>query len=150
MTSSTLRDTRLVNHSLKKKDVNAMVSALVETYGAGAISQALDAFKELGFHYATQAGMTISKNDIVSPPNKEEILDGYETLVTAIQNEYEDGYITAEERKERVTAQWNQATDEVAKAMEDNLHELNPIFMMANSGVVARSRPRPAGRACAA
>jgi DNA-directed RNA polymerase subunit beta' len=123
-----------VNHSLKKKDVNTMVLELVENYGAGAISQALDAFKELGFHYATQAGMTISKNNIVSPPSKEAILDGYEARVTEIQSEYEEGYITAEERKERVTAQWNQATDEVAQAMEDNLHELNPIFMMANSG----------------
>ncbi len=58
-----------------------MVLELVESYGAGAISQALDAFKELGFHYATQAGMTISKNNIVSPPDKEEILDGYEARV---------------------------------------------------------------------
>jgi DNA-directed RNA polymerase subunit beta' len=123
-----------VNHNLKKKDVNEMVSGLVETYGAGAISQALDAFKELGFHYASQAGITISKNDIVSPPNKEKILDGHEAEVAEFQRQYDDGEITAEERKEHVTAQWNKATDEVAKAMEDNLHELNPIFMMANSG----------------
>ena len=38
----------------------------------------LDAFKELGFHFATQAGITISKNDVVIPPDKEEILEGYE------------------------------------------------------------------------
>ena len=48
--------------------------------------------------------------------------------------QYDDGYITAEERHEAVTAHWNRATDEVAQAMEDNLDELNPIFMMANSG----------------
>ena len=52
-----------------------MVTALVEAYGAAAVAQVLDAFKDLGFHYATQAGITISKNDIVSPPNKEEILE---------------------------------------------------------------------------
>ncbi len=123
-----------VNRPLKKRDINEMVSQLVETYGAGAISQALDAFKELGFHYASQAGVTIAKNHIVSPPDKEQILDGYEERVAAIQSEYEEGYITAEERRERVTDQWNAATDEVATAMERNLHELNPIFMMANSG----------------
>ena len=123
-----------INHSLKKKDVNEMVNALVEGYGAAAVAQVLDAFKDLGFHYATQAGITISKNDIVSPPNKEEILDRYELQATEIQGQYEEGYITAEERHEAVTERWDKATEEVAQAMEDNLHELNPIFMMANSG----------------
>ena len=70
-----------VNHSLKKREINEIVSNLVEAYGAPAIAQALDAFKELGFHFSTQAGITISKNNVVSPPNKEEILDGYEKQV---------------------------------------------------------------------
>jgi DNA-directed RNA polymerase subunit beta' len=123
-----------VNRSLKKNDVNEMVTYLVDAYGAPAVAQVLDAFKDLGFHYATQAGITISKNDIVSPPNKDEILDGYEKQAQDIQSNYEEGYITAEERKEAVTDRWEKATEEVAGAMEANLHELNPIFMMANSG----------------
>ncbi len=123
-----------VNHSLKKRDVNEMVSDLVEAYGAPAVSEVLDAFKDLGFHYATQAGITVSKNNVVSPPAKAEILERYEKLTAEIQGQYDEGYITAEERHEAVTSHWNRATDEVAKAMEDNLDELNPIFMMANSG----------------
>ena len=123
-----------VNHSLKKRDVNEMVSDLVEAYGAPAVSEVLDAFKDLGFHYATQAGITVSKNNVVSPPEKAAILERYEKETAAIQGQYDDGYITAEERHEAVTSHWNRATDEVATAMEDNLDELNPIFMMANSG----------------
>ena len=123
-----------VNSSLKKKDINKMVSDLVEAYGAPAVSQVLDAFKDLGFHYASQAGITVSKNNVVSPPEKQEILERYERETEAIVGQYDDGYITAEERHEAVTAHWNRATDEVAQAMEDNLDELNPIFMMANSG----------------
>ncbi|HEX5374624.1 MAG TPA: DNA-directed RNA polymerase subunit beta', partial [Solirubrobacterales bacterium] len=123
-----------VNHALKKRDVNEMVSDLVEAYGAPAVSQVLDAFKDLGFHYASQAGITVSKNNVVSPPDKEQILERYEKQTAAIQGQYDDGYITAEERHEAVTSHWNNATDEVAQAMEDNLDELNPIFMMANSG----------------
>ncbi len=53
-----------VNHSLKKRDINQIVSDLVEAYGAAAVALVLDAFKELGFHYASQAGITISKNDV--------------------------------------------------------------------------------------
>jgi DNA-directed RNA polymerase subunit beta' len=123
-----------VNHPMKKKDVNQMVSDLVEAYGAPAVSRVLDAFKDLGFHYASQAGITVSKNNVVSPPDKEQILERYEKQTAEIQSQYDDGYITAEERHEAVTSHWNNATDEVAKAMEDNLDELNPIFMMANSG----------------
>jgi DNA-directed RNA polymerase subunit beta' len=123
-----------VNRSLKKRDVNQMVSDLVETYGAPAISLVLDAFKDLGFHYATQAGLTISKNDIVPPPDKEEILERYEKPVAEIEAQYEDGYMTAEERAEAVTSLWDKATEEVGQAMEDNLDELNPIYAMANSG----------------
>ena len=123
------------NRSLKKRDVNEMVSDLVEAYGAPAVSQVLDAFKDLGFHYASQAGITVSKNNVVSPPDKERHpralreADGGDPV-----GQYDDGYITAEERHEAVTSHWNKATDEVAQAMEDNLDELNPIFMMANSG----------------
>ena len=123
-----------VNRSLKKRDVNEIVSDLVEDYGAPAVALVLDSFKELGFHYATQAGITISKNDVVAPPDKEEILERYESETEEIMGQYDDGYITAEERKDAVTSRWDRATEEVGQAMERNLDELNPIFMMANSG----------------
>ena len=122
------------NDSLKKKEINEMVSELVVSYGAPVVSQVLDAFKDLGFQYASKAGITVSKNNVVSPPEKAEILERYENETAAIQGQYDEGYITAEERHEAVTAHWNRATDEVAQAMEDNLDELNPIFMMADSG----------------
>src|SRR3954454_16778112 len=125
---------QFVNRSLKKRDVNEIVSDLVEDYGAPAVSLVLDSFKELGFHFASEAGITISKNDVVAPPDKEEILERYESETEEIMGQYDDGYITAEERKEAVTSKWDSATEEVGQAMERNLDELNPIFMMANSG----------------
>ena len=70
---------QFVNRSLKKRDVNEIVSDLVEHYGAPAVSLVLDSFKELGFHFASEAGITISKNDVVAPPDKEEILERYES-----------------------------------------------------------------------
>ena len=112
----------------------ASIDALVQRYGAAAVALVLDAFKDLGFKYATQAGITISKNDVVIPPNKGEILKGYEGEVAEIQDQYDMGLITQEERHEAVVEKWTAATDEVAEAMEKNFDSLNPIFMMANSG----------------
>jgi DNA-directed RNA polymerase subunit beta' len=123
-----------VNHPLKKRDMNDLIEGLVERYGPHAIALVLDAFKELGFHYATQAGITISKNDVVVPPNKDEILDRYEDEVQEIQSQYDMGLISGEERHEAVVDKWTAATEEVADAMIDNFDHLNPIYMMANSG----------------
>src|SRR5205807_221738 len=106
----------------------------VQNYGATTISMVLDAFKDLGFKYATQAGITISKNDVVVPPEKQDILDKFDELVADITGQYEDGLITQEERHEAVVEQWNAATDEVADAMIENFDRLNPIYMMADSG----------------
>ncbi|MGA7705486.1 MAG: DNA-directed RNA polymerase subunit beta' [Solirubrobacteraceae bacterium] len=123
-----------VNQSMKKRDTTRLIDALVQTYGATTISLVLDAFKDLGFKYATQAGITISKNDVVIPPSKQSILDKYDKLVGDITDQYDMGLITQEERHEAVVEKWNAATDEVAEAMIENLDTLNPIFMMANSG----------------
>ena len=98
------------------------------------ISVLLDTIKELGFHYATQAGITISKNDIVIPEDKEKILEEYEERVQKIELQFERGLITEEERHESIVNIWTEATDTVADAMEKTLYELNPIYMMANSG----------------
>ena len=97
----------------------------------------LDAFKDLGFKYATQAGITVSKNDVVVPPSKDEIIKGFEERVGEIQEQYDEGLITEEERHQAVTDQWNEATDVVGEAMIENIEEtdeLNSIFMMASSG----------------
>src|ERR1700716_442575 len=123
-----------VNQSMKKRDTTRLIDILVQTYGATTISLVLDAFKDLGFKYATQARLTISKNYVVVPPNKAEILAKYEAQVAEIQDQYDMGLITQEERHEAVVERWNAATDEVADAMVANLDTLNPIFMMANSG----------------
>ncbi len=123
-----------VNQAMKKRDTVKLVDALVQAYGASAISQVLDAFKDLGFKYSTKAGITISKNDVVIPPEKGEILKGYEDNVAEITGNYDMGLITQEERHEAIVDQWNECTDVVAQAMEKHFDELNPIFMMADSG----------------
>src|SRR6476660_4091329 len=89
-----------VNQSMKKRDTTRLIDILVQTYGATTISLVLDAFKDLGFKYATQAGITISKNDVVVPPEKQSILDRYDKLVGDITSQYDDGLITQEERHE--------------------------------------------------
>ncbi len=123
-----------INGPLSKREIDQFIAALVDLYGAHAVATVLDTIKQLAFRYATQAGITVSKNDIVIPPRKEEILVDYEEQVRKLELEYQRGLMTEEERHERIVAVWTEATEHVAQEMKDNLHQTNSIFMMANSG----------------
>src|ERR671930_805057 len=123
-----------INRTLSKKEMGDFISELVDRYGAHAIASVLDTIKSLGFAYATQAGITISKNDIVIPADKEEILAQFEERVGKVEQQYARGLITEDERHEIIVNLWTEATESVADATERSLHELNPIYMMANSG----------------
>ncbi len=129
-----LHEPLVVDRALTKRELDATIDRLVGAYGAYAVATVLDTIKSLAFKYATRAGITVSKNDIVIPPAKEEILAGYEAKVTDVEREYERGLMTEEERKERVIEVWTEATNDVAKSMEANFHETNPVLMMAKSG----------------
>jgi DNA-directed RNA polymerase subunit beta' len=133
-TGGDFEDHPFLNKTLTKRELDAFIGELVEHYGPNTIASALDVIKSLTFRFATRAGITISKNDIVIPDDKEEILVRYEEEVAKVGREYDRGLMTEDERDERIVAIWTQATDEVADRMMANLSETNPIFMMANSG----------------
>ncbi len=133
-TGGDFEDHPFLNKTLTKRELDAFISELVELYGPNTIASSLDVIKSLTFRFATRAGITISKNDIVIPGDKEAILARFEEEVAKVGREYDRGLMTEEERDERIVAIWTQATDEVADRMMENLEETNPIFMMANSG----------------
>src|SRR5436190_3942895 len=97
------------NVTFTKREMTDFISDLVDRYGATAIAEVLDTIKELGFTYATRAGVTVSKNDIITPPDKETILAEYEDSVAKRVRDYGRGLITEEERKEQVVDIWNEA-----------------------------------------
>jgi DNA-directed RNA polymerase subunit beta' len=130
---------RFLNATVDKTKMKNLIADLIDQYGAVAVAQVLDVIKDLGFRYATLSGVTVGKNDIVVPPDKEAILERYEAEVDKVHQQYDRGFITEGERREMVVRLWQEATDEVAKAMDKNLYELNPLYMMANSG--ARGNP---------
>ena len=123
-----------LNKTLSKRELDGFIGDLVEHYGPNTIAAALDIIKSLTFRFATRAGITISKNDIIVPEEKEEILARYEAEVATVEKEYDRGLMTEEERHERIVAIWTEATNEVGDKMIETLDEVNPIYMMASSG----------------
>ncbi|HET7743278.1 MAG TPA: DNA-directed RNA polymerase subunit beta', partial [Gaiellaceae bacterium] len=133
-TGGDFEDHEYLNRTLTKRELDGFIGDLVEHYGPNTIAAALDVIKSVTFRYATQAGITISKNDIVIPGEKEATLVRFEDEVAKVEREYDRGLMTEEERHERIVAIWTEANDEVADQMMETLSETNPIFMMANSG----------------
>ncbi len=123
-----------VNEVLKKGEIKDLVSDYVDRYPTELVSKLLDTLKRIGFHTATRAGISVGKNDIVVPEQKEGIMVRYQDMVDEVEDQWNQGFISDDESLERTISLWTEAKNEVEQAMKDNLYRLNPIFMMANSG----------------
>ncbi|MCX6435189.1 MAG: DNA-directed RNA polymerase subunit beta', partial [Actinobacteria bacterium] len=129
-------DYPFVDYDVKKPQLGKIVEQLAEFYPKVTVAATLDALKSLGFHWATRAGATIGIEDVVTPPRKAEILQGYETKADKVQSQYEKGLITDDERRQELIEIWTQATKEVGEVMEENFKgsRNNPVWMMVDSG----------------
>ena len=127
-------DYPFVNFEVGKKQLGVIVNDLAERYSKVQVANSLDALKEAGFTWATRSGVTVSIEDVVTPESKAQILHGFEVQAAKVQKQYDNGLITDEERRQELIEIWTQASNEVAKAMEDNFDRANPIFMMVDSG----------------
>ncbi|MEU7813915.1 DNA-directed RNA polymerase subunit beta' [Pseudonocardia sp. NPDC049154] len=127
-------DYPFVNEPLPKKRQAAIINDLAERYSMTEVAQVLDRLKDAGFYWATRSGVTLAIDDVVVPPNKQEILDGYEAKADQVNKRYQRGALSHQERNDEMVKIWTQASEEVAKAMEDNFPEDNPIPTIVKSG----------------
>ncbi|WP_165063377.1 DNA-directed RNA polymerase subunit beta' [Marisediminicola senii] len=117
-----------------KGQLSAIVNDLAERYPKVEVAAALDRIKDAGFYWATRSGVTVALSDVLTPPNKREIIGSYEKQAAKVQTQYEKGLTTDAERRQELIEIWNKATAEVATAMEANMPENNNINRMVTSG----------------
>ncbi|HKQ51651.1 MAG TPA: DNA-directed RNA polymerase subunit beta', partial [Pyrinomonadaceae bacterium] len=130
-----------INGTLKKKGLQSIVNYCHIRLGHEMTVKMLDDLKNLGFLYATKAGISIGIDDLVTPEAKKTLVAKAESDVIDVEQQYLDGVITNGERYNKVVAIWSEVTDKVANEMframderEKNLDELNPILVMSDSG----------------
>jgi DNA-directed RNA polymerase subunit beta' len=122
------------NEVVDKKKVAEIISECYRRKGFDETTKMLDGIKELGFRYATKAGITVGVTDVSIPPEKANIIAQSEENVVEVEQQYVRGLITEDERYERVTGIWKKATDQVTDSLLEHMDHMNPIYMMANSG----------------
>ena len=126
------------NDTTTKGALGELVANCYWLSGQTATVNFLDRLKELGFEYATRAGVTVSIDDLLIPDTKEDLIEEARKKITKIQKRYERGVITNGERYNQVIDTWTQVTSEVGRVMFENLSVsqdgFNPVYMMADSG----------------
>ncbi|MFC6660675.1 DNA-directed RNA polymerase subunit beta' [Deinococcus multiflagellatus] len=121
----------------EKDHLKDMVMACFKHLGIEATAGLLDGLKDAGFKLSTTSGITIGIDDIVIPPAKAEILAEADAKVAEIEQNFEFGFMTEEERYKQVVQLWNDTKDEVKNAMFDNFgqnYPFNPLWIMSLSG----------------
>jgi len=131
-------DLGFINEVMEKKSLTALVQRAHLELGGEQTVYFIDELKDLGFNYATLAGITIGIDDLIIPKNKEKILASAQKDVDKILADFDNKKISEGERYNRVIDRWTQARDAVADSMMDAMEEdrqgFNPVYMMAHSG----------------
>ena len=133
-----------VNDVVGKRNtpIGTIVEELSANYPKHVVAASLDRIKALGFRFAAQSGLTISINDVQTPPDKMAILDRYEKEAEKAETQFKRGIITDDERRQKEIEIWTSANSEVGRAMEAQLATIafNPLDMMVDSGARGNSQ----------
>ena len=123
-----------VSFLVGKKQLGKIIDKCIRKHGFTIATEMLDRIKALGYKYSTKGAISVSIADMVVPAIKYDLVKQAEGKVVEIENFYRQGFITNDERYRLVVQQWEKTTADVTNALQGNLDEFNPIYMMADSG----------------
>jgi DNA-directed RNA polymerase beta' subunit len=139
----------VINRVMKKKELANLIDEAYRRCGDKQTVILADRLKDLGYFYATKAGLSICVDDMTIPESKQDIIEKAREEVLEIQNQYKEGLITDGERYNKVIDIWARANEDISEKMMNglrtmtltlkdgthkNVESFNPIYMMADSG----------------
>ncbi len=126
------------NQTFGKKELRSLIAEVFAECGTAVAAEFLDNMKSNGFETATRGGLSFNLDDIIIPKEKAELIENAQNEVAEIQERYENGFITDNERYNQVIDKWTSVTNRVAetlfKALQNDEDGFNPVYMMADSG----------------
>ena len=117
-----------------KKQLGAIIDKCIKVHGTAKTAEVLDEIKAQGYKYSTRSAITVAVCDATIPPAKKQLIAEAEQQIDEITDEFNMGLLSDAERYNMVLKTWEKATNDVTKALQENLDRYNPIFMMADSG----------------
>ncbi len=125
---------KYINEPFDNKKQVALVSRIFEQYGEEETTIFLDNIKDLGFRFATESGLSISMDDVRVPKEKQGILDEAEKKVLEIRSQFEQGFITEDEKYTLSVQVWENAKEQIQIKMADALDSESFLTLAKDSG----------------
>ena len=128
------------NKACGKKQISDIIFRTYQVAGHASTVAMLDRLKEMGFTWATKAGISIGITDMIIPKEKQVELDSAYKQIAIVDKQYRSGIITDGERYNKIIDVWTHAGEEISNVMFRTLEhnegrkELNPVFLMVDSG----------------
>ena len=123
-----------VEFVIKKKELGQIIDRCIRNNGPTVCADMLDEIKALGYQYSTRASFSISVYDMSIPKEKATLIDAAQNQVDVLNEYYEDGLFTNEERYNAVIKLWEKTTKDVTEALKRSFSQFNPIKIMVDSG----------------
>jgi len=125
---------RFCNNVVNKAFLRTLVSDCIRLMGNETTAAVLDEIKQLGFSYATKSGISIAMNDIEEPPARATLLRDAEEHIRLIEDQFNRGLITEDEKYENTVGEWMNTMDKITDDISQSLDTSGSIYMMATSG----------------
>ncbi|ATZ16681.1 DNA-directed RNA polymerase subunit beta' [Entomoplasma freundtii] len=125
-----------ISQPMKNSELSLIIEKYFEKYGSRKTAQMLDNMKDVGYYFSTKSGTTISAGDVVAYTKKYDEFKEADKKVNEITDFYNQGMLTANEKKQRVIGVWSELKDNIQKELSNILKQdpKNPVFVMADSG----------------
>lgn len=127
-----------VDSTIGDKKIKNIISDIIAKFGPATAVEVLDNIKELGYQYSTRYGVSFGINDILVPEEKKDLIAQTDQEVEKIEKMFREGFLSKQERYNRVVDKWNSINNKIKnimfKKLENDRDGFNPIFMMADSG----------------
>ena len=123
-----------IDKLVKKGTLGEILDKCIKVHGITETAVVLDKIKALGYKFSTKGAITVGIEDIIVPPEKQQLIDETDKLVDKIVKQYRRGLITEEERYNNVIKAWTETIEKLTAILKKNMGEYNPINMMSDSG----------------
>ena len=127
-------DYPFVNDQAPKKRLSKIVDDIATRYSTAQVAATLDALKDMGFTRAPWSGVSFAFSDVIQPSERDEFIEKYEAEAEKVNENYEIGMLTEEERRQELIDLWTKCTSEVSEAVEEHFDSKNNLAIIVQSG----------------